>query len=163
MLLEPGDELMSEDVYADSMGGGLRRVKHNTVPMNAPIPHFRPVDGYVADLKAENERLRWELGLAIEQRQCECGWDEACRFARERDEAKAENERLRYVLSAAIRFGSYAMVLCQDDHVTPEYLGGYRERFRAFEAALSAEYCTRAASMTDSAEAGTSGGLEGGE
>jgi hypothetical protein len=58
MLLEPGDELMSEDVYADSMGGGLRRVKHNTVPMNAPIPHFRPVDGYVADLKAENERLR---------------------------------------------------------------------------------------------------------
>jgi hypothetical protein len=126
MLLEPGDELMSEDVYADSMGGGLRRVKHNTVPMNAPIPHFRPVDGYVADLKAENERLR-------------------------------------YVLSAAIRFGSYAMVLCQDDHVTPEYLEGYRERFQAFEAALSAEYCTRAASMTDSAEAATSGGLEGGE
>jgi hypothetical protein len=58
MLLEPGDELMSEDVYADSMGGGLCRVNHNTVPMNAPMPHLRPVDGYVADLKAENERLR---------------------------------------------------------------------------------------------------------
>jgi hypothetical protein len=78
------------------------------------------------------------------------------------DEATEEIERLRYVLSAAIRFGSYAMVLCQDDHVTPEYLEGYRERFRAFEAALSAEYCTRAASMTDSAEAATSGGLERG-
>jgi hypothetical protein len=86
-----------------------------------------------------------------------------CRLTERLQSAKAENERLRDVLSAAIRFGSYAKVLCQDEHVTPEYLEGYRERFRAFEAALSAEDCKRAASMTDSAEAGTSAGPEGGE
>jgi hypothetical protein len=52
-------------------------------------------------LVAEIERLRIELGYAIEQRMCQCSYDDGCRFARERDDALAEVKRLRDLLGAS--------------------------------------------------------------
>ena len=51
-------------------------------------------------LAAELREARADLATvsATSQRGCDCTDDEACRFARERDEARAEAERLRGLL-----------------------------------------------------------------
>jgi hypothetical protein len=112
--------------------------------------------------KAKAERLRQTARLLLPPENTECPCCdlsvgcvcEACEAAsqlflaaRTIEDLRAEMERLRDALSAAIRFAGYAKVLCQDDHVTPEYLEGYRERFLAFEAALSDDDCKRAARL----------------
>lgn len=40
-------------------------------------------------------RLERERDAAIEQRRCECAFDEACRFARERNALREENQQFR--------------------------------------------------------------------
>lgn len=53
------------------------------------------------DVAAERDELRAEVKRLKELRAhgCECGDDDACKFARERDEARAEVERLRESLN----------------------------------------------------------------
>ena len=64
--------------------------------------------------------------------------DETADFRRQLAE---RDERMAKLLAAALDFGGYAKVLMTDNHVTPEYLdgpGGYRDKFRRFEAAVEA-------------------------
>lgn len=55
---------------------------------------------------------------------------EIARLTQQLAETQASAEALRDVMAY---FGSYAKVLCIDNHVTREYLEEYRERFAKFE------------------------------
>lgn len=54
------------------------------------------------------------------------------------DATPPERVLLAKLLEACVDFGSYAKVLMFDNHVTDDYLEGYREKFEAFEAAVDA-------------------------
>ncbi len=60
------------------------------------------------------------------------------RLRRELAEAMKACVPLAVVLEAALDFGRYAKVLMVDDHVTPEYLAGFREKFKRFEKVVDA-------------------------
>lgn len=88
------------------MGGSIEKLRKSLdlvrqyVNDHDYIASCRPVDIQVTLRKidqqqAEIERLQSELAYAIEQRRCECSHDDACRFARERDEAIAKSERVQ--------------------------------------------------------------------
>lgn len=53
-------------------------------------------DELLSAARAENARLR--AALDVHQRGCQCGYDEACQFVRERDAYAAEVERLQKIL-----------------------------------------------------------------
>jgi hypothetical protein len=87
--------------------------------------------------EAEVERLR-----EMRQRGCDCNDEDACRFARERDEARAEVERLKAERDAAYRAGQEAMrercaALCDDWEAI-----NYCDEWMAME--LGAQQCAEA-------------------
>jgi hypothetical protein len=60
------------------------------------LTRFEGQEPYIGEvLVAEIKRLRIELAYAIEQRTCQCSYDDGCRFALERDAALSEVKRLR--------------------------------------------------------------------
>jgi len=90
---------------------------------------------------AEVQRLQ-----ELRQRGCDCSDEDACRFARERDEARAEVERLKAKVErlrdAAHRAGQEAMrercaALC-DDWEEATYRAGWREM------EIGAQHCAEA-------------------
>lgn len=66
------------------------------IPREYPMDKAKRLERENRALKEQIEDLEWELKVAIEGQRCECGYDDMCRFARERDNLK---ELIRLIIS----------------------------------------------------------------